>query len=468
MMDTSFFFWLTTTTAIITLVLLGIIIYSLYKQLCAANLKTQVLQTLQQEYHIQAENLRIQNIQLQERNTELKTSYQQICNKLEQSQLQNNQLSNQNTELNTLLKQKEQHFEQQFQLLNENKQQLKLEFEQLATQIFEAKGKSFNEQSQQSLQSLLTPFREQITSFKQRVEEIHRNETIQKASLNQELHHLKELNKQITEETQNLTLALKGDKKMQGNWGELILENVLERAGLQTNKDYYLQKRIHSPEGDLQAPDVIIQLPQQKHLIIDAKVSLNAYTRSINAETEALQKIALNEHVKAVTERIKELSERFYYQSPEVNSPELVIMFIPIESAFLSALKTDEALFQKAIDKNILVATPTTLLACLTIVRQLWRLENQTRNTLELANTAGKIYDKLRTFLNNMDKIEKGLATAQEAYQDAKKQLLDGRGNLVNLVNGFVELGVTVKNEINENWQEKAALGIEAQKKQSD
>lgn len=464
MIDTTLLLWLSIAAVSIIIVLLATIIYSLYQQLCSAHLKIQALQTQQQEYHVQAENFKTQGHQLKEYNTELKNNYQQIANKLEQSQLQCIQLSNQNTELNTLLKQKEEYFEQQLKLLNDNKQQLKLEFEQLATQIFEAKGKSFNEQSQQSLQSLLTPFREQISVFKQRVEEIHRDETIQKATLNQELRHLKELNQHITEETQNLTLALKGDKKMQGNWGELILENVLERAGLQVNKDYYIQKRIHSPEGDNQVPDVIIQLPQHKHLIIDAKVSLNAYTRSINAETETLQSVALNEHTKAVTERIKELSERFYYQSPEVNSPEIVIMFIPIESAFVSALKTDETLFQKAIDKNILVATPTTLLACLTIVRQLWRLENQSRNTLELANTAGKIYDKLRTFLNSMDKIEKGLVSAQDAYQEAKRQLLDGRGNLVNLVNGFVELGVTVKNEINETWQEKAALGIEASK----
>lgn len=464
MIDTTLLIWLSITAVSIIIVLLGTIAYSLYQQLGKAYSKIQSLQTQQQEYHIQAENFRIQNNQLKEYNNELKNNYQQLSKKLEHSQTECAQLSNQNTELNTLIKQKEAYFEQQLKLLNENKQQLKLEFEQLAAQIFEAKGKSFNEQSQQSLQSLLTPFREQITAFKQRVEEIHRNETIQKATLNQELRHLKELNQHITEETQNLTLALKGDKKMQGNWGELILENVLERAGLQANKDYYLQKRIHSTEGDKQIPDVIIQLPQHKHLIIDAKVSLNAYTRSVNAETETLQNDALKEHAKAVSERIKELSERFYYQSAEVNSPEIVIMFIPIEPAFISALKTDETLFQKAIDKNILVATPTTLLACLTIVRQLWRLENQSRNTLELANTAGKVYDKLRTFLNSLDKIEKGLINAQDAYQEAKKQLLDGRGNLVNLVNGFVELGVTVKNEINEDWQEKAALGIEAKK----
>ncbi|MFD1261594.1 DNA recombination protein RmuC [Entomomonas asaccharolytica] len=465
MMDTLTLLWLVIIATGLLFFVLSSIIWALYKQLTDANSQLQTLQQQQQDYHIQAENFKTQNTQLREHNLELKANNQELQTKFEHLQTRHSQLSNQYTQINTTLKQKEEHFVEQIKLFNENRQQLKLEFEQLASQIFDAKGKSFTEQSQQSLQSLLTPFREQIAGFRHKVEEIHHAETIQKTELTQELKHLKELNLQITQETHELTVALKGDKKMQGNWGELILENILEQAGLQPNKDFSLQKRIYSEEGEAQVPDVIINLPQQKHLVIDAKVSLNAYIKTINATSDELQQSALKEHIKAISQRIKELSERFYYKSADINSPELVIMFIPIEPAFITAFKSDETLLQKAIDQNILVATPTTLLACLTIVRQLWRLENQSRNTLELANTASRVYDKLRNFLTNMDKIEKSLINAQDSYQEAKKQLMDGRGNLVSLVNNFVELGVTVKNEISEEWQEKAALGIEVPEK---
>lgn len=452
-MNNPLLIWLVIGAVSLLFCVLGFIAIALYKQLKQAV-------TDKQDYHIKAENFNNQNAQLKEYNQELKTTNQELQDKLEQAQKSYAQLSNQYVQLSTTLKQKQLHFDEQIKLFNDNRQQLKLEFEQLASQIFEAKGKSFTEQSQQSLQSLLAPFREQITGFRNKVEEIHREETVQKTVLSQEIKHLKELNQQITQETHDLTLALKGDKKMQGNWGELILENILERAGLQADKDFSVQKRIYSVEGEPQVPDVIIHLPQNKHLVIDAKVSLNAYTKTVNAETDELQQLALKEHIRAVANRIKELAERFYFKSPDLNSPELVIMFIPIEPAFITAFKTDEALFQKAIEQNILVATPTTLLACLTIVKQLWRLENQSRNTLQLANSASKVYDKLRSFLSSMDEIENNLLKAQTAYKKAKGQLMDGKGNLVKIVDDFVELGVAVKSELSENWQEEAALGL--------
>lgn len=453
--------WLSIIAISLLFIVLGSIIWTLYKQLLVANNQAQQLQKSQQNYHVQAENTKTQNLQLIEQNKELKTTYQLLDNKYEQLQTRYTLLTNQYTQINITLKQKEENFAEQLKLLNDNRQQLKLEFEQLASQIFEVKSKNFSEQSEQSLQSLLKPFREQIDGFRQKVEQLHQVETIQKTQLSEELKHLKELNQQITQETHELSVALKGDKKMQGNWGELILENILERAGLTLNKDFSLQKHIYNNEGESQVPDVIIYLPQQKHLIIDAKVSLNAYIKAVNAEDEVIQQLALKEHIKAITNRIKELSERFYHKSPDLNSPEMVIMFIPIEPAFITAFKADESLFQKAIEQNILVATPTTLLACLTIVKQLWRLENQSRNTLELANNASKIYDKLRSFLGSMDAIEKGLTNAQDNYQKAKRQLVEGKGNLVKLVDEFVELGIAVKNELPDEWQDTASLELE-------
>lgn len=458
--DSSLFTWLTILVIALLPILCGAI-WLLCKQLIKTANELRITQGQVQNFFGQSEHFKARNEQLIQQSQDLSISYHELQTKFDDLQNRYTLLSNKYTQTITTLEQKELHFTEQLKLLAENKQELKLEFQQLSSQIFEAKNKSFSSQSEQSLQSLLKPFREQIDNFRQKVEQIHQSETIQKTQLSAEIKYLKELNHQITQETHELTVALKGDKKMQGNWGELILENVLERAGLSNNKDYFLQKCIHSSEGEKQLPDVIIQLPQHKHLIIDAKVSLNAYIKVINSQDEITQQSALKEHINAISNRIKELSDRFYYNSPEVNAPEIVIMFIPIEPAFIEAFKADESLFQKAIDQNILVATPTTLLACLTIVRQLWRLENQNRNTLELTHIAKKVYDKLRSFLASMDNIEKGLTSAQDNYQKAKKQLVEGKGNLVKLVDDFVELGVAVTNELPEEWQDKAQLELE-------
>lgn len=440
-------------------VLAGLII-SLTKKLNISTFKLAQLQNQLQQQITLTEGFRAQNQQLKLYIEELKTTNKESQIKLEHLQNRYIQLTKQHTQTATTLEQKEQHFAEQIQLFNDSRTQLKLEFEQLAAQIFDAKGKAFSEQANQSLLSLLTPFREQITHFRQKVEDIHHKETIQKTQLADELKYLKELNQKITQETHDLTLALKGDKKIQGNWGELILENVLERSGLQEGRDFQQQVRILSETGEPQYPDVIINLPQQKHLIIDAKVSLNAYIKAANADTEEDQTQALKEHTKMVGLRIKELAERYYYKSPDINAPELVIMFIPIEPAFIAAFKTDDTLFQKAIDQNILLATPTTLLASLTIVRHLWRLEHQSKNTLELIKIASKVYDKLRLFLDSMDDIEENLNKAQASYHKAKGQLVSGKGNLVKLVNDFLDLGVSVKSEISDNWKAETTLEL--------
>ena len=355
--------------------------------------------------------------------------------------------------------QKELHFLEQQQLLKDSREQLKMEFEQLAGRIFEARGQAFTLSSQQSLDGLLKPFREQIEGFRARVEDIHHKDAQQQASLAQELRQLQELNRQITHEAQELTTALKGQKKMQGNWGELILENVLDRSGLVAGRDYHREVSFEGEEGR-RRPDAIIQLPQGKHLVIDAKVSLNAYTRYVNAEDEVERKLALAEHVRAFAERIRELAERHYYALPGLNAPEMVFMFVPIESAFVDALKADEGLFQKAVEQNVLVATPTTLLTSLNIVRQLWRFEDQSRHAAELADRAGRVYDKLRSFLGSMDGVGKSLEKAQDAYRKACDQLVLGRGNLVKQVSDFRQLGVAVRSELGDEWVERAELEL--------
>ncbi|GGJ78316.1 DNA recombination protein RmuC [Pseudomonas matsuisoli] len=368
-------------------------------------------------------------------------------------------LDREHATLNSTLEQKQWHFSEQQQLLKESRDQLKLEFEQLAAQIFEAKGQAFSQQNQQSLDALLKPFREQIDGFRAKVEDIHHKDVQQQATLAQQLVQLNELNRQITQEAHDLANALKGQKKMQGNWGELILENVLERSGLVAGRDFVREASFTTSEGR-KRPDALVYLPQGKHLIIDAKVSLNAYTRYVNSEDDTERRLALAEHVSAISMRIRELADRHYFDLPGLNAPEMVFMFIPIESAFVEALKADETLFQKAIERNVLVATPTTLLTSLNIVRQLWRFEDQNRHTAELADRAGKVYDKLRTFLGSMDNIEASLDRARDAYGKARDQLVGGRGNLVKQVAEFRDLGIAVKGELSESWVDPADLEL--------
>lgn len=369
------------------------------------------------------------------------------------------QLQQDYSALSGLSAQKEQHLLEQQQLLKDSREQLKLEFEQLATQIFEARGQSLTQSSQQSLEAMLRPFREQIDGFRRKVEDIHHKDAQQQASLQQQLLQLKELNQQVTREAHELSTALRGQQKTQGNWGELILENVLERAGLQQGKDFAREVSFTTSEGR-KRPDAIVYLPQNKHLVIDAKVSLNAYLRYVNAEDESLRAQALSEHISAFSARVSELAERDYAALPGLNAPDMVFMFVPIESAFADAMRADEGLLYKAIEKNILIATPSTLLASLTIVRQLWRFEEQSQSTAELAERASKVYDKLRIFLGSMDAIGNSLERAQDAYRKACDQLVNGRGNLIKQASDFQQLGVAVKTEIAEQWQDRARLEL--------
>lgn len=344
-------------------------------------------------------------------------------------------------------------FEQQKASLSEH-------FKVLSNEILEAKTKSLQESSQLSLSAVMNPFQQSIDTFKREVQEIHHRETTQQGELRKELESLKALNQQITTEAHELSTALRGQKKLQGNWGELVLENVLERSGLQLGKDYQREVSITTEEGT-QRPDAVVYLPQGKHLIIDAKVSLNAYTRFVNAEDEGERAIALKEHVQAVSSRIKELADRDYYKLPGLNSPDMVFMFIPIESAFVEALKADETLFQKAIENNVLVATPTTLLTSLNIVRQLWRYEDQNKHTAALASRAEAVFKKLNTFLASFEKIKKGLENATDAYVKAEGQLVSGKGNLVKQVGEFKNLAPAIKAQLPAYFVDKAALEID-------
>lgn len=390
---------------------------------------------------------------------ELKKEQKQIQEKLDSEKQAHGETRTALSELRTSLEEREKGFAKQIEQFEEQKNALKEQFKLMANEILEEKSKSLNETNKLSLNTVMNPFQESLKNFKEEVQKIHHRETTQQGELKKELDHLKELNKNISEEAHQLTTALRGQKKLQGNWGELVLENVLDRSGLELGKDYKREVSITSEDGK-QRPDAVVYLPQNKHLIIDAKVSLEAYTQFVNSEDEVTRAQALDAHVKAVADRITELADRNYYKLPGLNSPEMVFLFMPIESAFVEAVKADETLFQKAIENNVLVATPTTLLTSLNIVRQLWRYEDQNKHTAALADKAEKVFTKLNTFLGSFEALKKGLDKAQEAYVKAEGQLVSGRGNLVKQVGEFKNLAPAIKAELPSYFTDKAELEI--------
>ena len=365
------------------------------------------------------------------------------------------------TRLATMLEQKQQHFAAQLALLRDSREQLRQEFENLANEILERKGRAFSELSQQRINGLLQPIQAEMKGFREKVESIHRHETEQRAGLSAELRHLQALNREITDQAERMTQALQGQKKVQGNWGELMLENVLEGSGLRPGKDYRREVSFATEKGQ-RRPDAVVYLPQGRHLVIDAKTSLAAYVRYVNAEDEGERELALAAHTAAVGERITELADKHYYDLPGLNSPDVVIMFVPVESAYVEALKHDETLFQRALEHNVLVATPTTLLTSLNVVRQLWRFEDQSRHSAELASRAEKFHNKLRLFLESMQEMRTRLDGARDSYDRAMGQLVDGRGNLIKQAAEFEQLGVAVKKELPAELVERAALELEA------
>lgn len=345
-------------------------------------------------------------------------------------------------------------FEQQKQLLTEH-------FRLLSQEILTEKSQHLEQQSQKSLQHIIQPFGLSLESFKKEVQEIHHRESIQQGQLRQELNQLKALNQQITEEAQQLSKALRGQNKLQGNWGELILEGVLERAGLQEGKDFRREVSFTTEDGR-KRPDAIVYLPENKHIIIDAKVSLNAYIDMVNEEDEKQREMAAKQHISSISQHIKELASKEYQSINELNSPEWVVMFIPIESAFADAIRFDEKVFQQALDQRILVTTPSTLLSSLQIIRQIWRYQEQNNHLSDVVSKAENIFKKLNTFLNSFTKIKAALDQAQNTYIQAENQLVQGRGNLVKQVNDFRKIAPNIHNSLPNELVEKAELEIEA------
>ncbi len=351
-------------------------------------------------------------------------------------------------ELSTRMEEERKQSEEKLSLLNNAKTTLSDQFRILAQEILDEKSKVFNEQSKTGLKNLLDPFRDQLREFKQKVNDIYINETRERASLKNEIENLRHLNQQINQEAMNLTRALKGDKKAQGSWGELILERVLEHSGLKKGVEYDAQGTFRDSDGHMLRPDVIVHLPEEKDVVIDSKVSLVAYERYVSSYDEAVQAKALSEHVRAIRSHIDGLSKKDYSGLRGIRSLDFVFLFMPIESAFVSAFKEDSNLFVYAFEKRIVVVTPSTLLATLRTIENIWRYEQQNRNAQAIVNRGRALYDKLRLFVESMEKLGKQIETAHGTYEEAMSRLVRGKGNVISQACRFPELGVTIKKEL--------------------
>ncbi|MGY3878130.1 DNA recombination protein RmuC [Aeromonas enteropelogenes] len=345
---------------------------------------------------------------------------------------------------------------EKLQLQQEAEQRLSQQFENLANRIFEQNSGNFRELNQNSLDLLLTPLKEQLEGFRRQVGETHAQETAQRHSLKFELERLAELNARMTEEAAALTRALKGDSKQQGNWGEVVLARILSECGLREGHEYHTQVNIEVDKGKRYQPDVIVHLPQDKDIIIDAKVSLTAYERWYNAADELEKAVALKEHVASVRNHIRELGRKDYQQLPGVRTLDYVLMFVAVEPAFLTAVEADPSLVRYGLDNNILLVSPTNLMVALRTIENLWRYERQNQNARQIAERAGRLYEKLRLFVEEMQQMGGSLHKAQESYDKAMGRLVNGRGNLIAQAERFRELGVEVTKTLPEPLVERA------------
>jgi DNA recombination protein RmuC len=337
---------------------------------------------------------------------------------------------------------------EKIKLLDEAKETLKQQFSHLANEIFESKTKRFEESSQERLQLLLKPFREQITNFSKQTEERFVTENSERAVLRKELSQLRELNEQITQDARNLTNALKGENKTQGNWGEIVLERILEESGLREGMEYETQGSFKGEEGNTLRPDVIIHLPQEKDIVIDSKVSLVAYERFMSAQEPEEKESALKQHLASINAHIKGLSEKKYEKLEGVHTLDFILLFMPIEGAFLLALEQDGTFFSRAYEKNIMIVSPSTLLVTLRTIEHIWRTERQEQNAQEIARQAEALYDKFVAFVEDLNKIGDQIGKTQESYDKALNKLSTGKGNLLRRVESMKKLGLKPKKSL--------------------
>ena len=392
------------------------------------------------------------NLQL----SQIRQENQTLTNELNQLESELNQYRQQNiaqfatiSELKTRLEETRNAAHERQTILEQSEQRLTTQFENLANRIFEHSGKKIEQQNKQSLNFLLSPLKEQLDSFKKQVQDSFGEEAKERHTLTHEIRNLQQLNQQMAKEATNLTNALKGNNKVQGNWGEFILSQILDNSGLRLGYEYDTQVNLTNENNQRLQPDVIVHLPQGGDVVIDSKVTLVAYERYFNNDEEIVKTKALSDHLTAVRNHLKQLSQKDYHKLIGINSLDYILMFIPVEPAFLCAIDSDPSLINDALKNNIMIVSPTTLLVALRTIHNLWRYEHQNRNAELIADKASKLYDKVRGFVEDMENLGSTLDKAQQTYQNSLNKLSKGRGNIIGQIERFRELGVEVKKPIN-------------------
>jgi len=332
--------------------------------------------------------------------------------------------------------------------LEKLQEKFKLEFQNIASNILKQNTVDFSENNRKSINEIVNPLREKIETFQKTVNDTYEKGLKERSGLKVEIEKLVELNQKISEEANNLTRALKSDSKKQGNWGEMVLERLLERSGLVKGEEYLVQESYRNDKGEVIRPDVVINLPDEKHIIIDSKVSLTAYESFVNAEKEEEKSKFIKAHVNSVREHVKSLAEKNYQLTEKLDTPDFVLLFLPLESAFSLAVQEQTDLFSYAWERKIVIVSPTTLLATLMTVGSIWKHEKQTRNAIEIASEGGKLYDKFVAFLDDLESLGKQISRAQKTYDDAHNKLKSGRGNLIGKVEKLKRLGAKTAKDI--------------------
>ena len=395
---------------------------------------------------------------LQQTKEQFLNEKKQFEKQLENSQIEKEAIRSEKDSLAIQLSKKEVDFENLWERNKEQKvevaqlqEKFTIEFENLANKILDEKSNKFTEQNKENMKNILLPLQDKIMLFEKKVEDTHKESIDYHAALRQQILGLREMNIQMSKETLNLTKALKGDSKMQGNWGELVLERVLEKSGLEKGREYEVQQSFTTQEGNRVFPDVVINLPDGKKMIVDSKVSLTAYEKWINQEEDHLKSDYLKEHLNSIKRHVEQLGNKNYQDLYQIESPDFVLLFIPIEPAFAIALNQDTTLYNKAFEKNIVIVTPTTLLATLRTIDSIWTNQKQQENALEIARQAGALYDKFEGFVTDLIKIGKKIDESKTEYSAAMNKLIEGKGNLVISVEKLKKMGAKAKKSLPEN-----------------
>ncbi|MFN8321609.1 MAG: DNA recombination protein RmuC [Chitinophagales bacterium] len=341
--------------------------------------------------------------------------------------------------------------------LEQLNQKFTKEFENLANRILDEKSQKFTDQNRNNLDIILNPFKDKLKEFEQKVDQAYKSESAERITLKTEIKNLVELNKQISEEANNLATALKGDNKQQGNWGEMVLEKILERSGLKQGDEYRTQFTSTNVDGDKIKPDVVILLPDNKHIVIDSKVSLVAYNACVNSTNEEERLKFLKAHIESLRGHVRLLSDKNYQTAAGLETPDFVLLFVPIESSFSLAVQGDAELFNYAWDRKIVVVSPSTLLATLRTIASIWKQERQTRNAIEIAEEGGKLYDKFVSFVEDLIKVGNGIKKTQSDYEEAMKKLHEGTGNLVRRAEKMKELGAKTTKQLPQGLIDRAS-----------